>query len=64
MNFILRITPEEFSKGKKTLREKQKKYLETVKNIVNFVVLIKTDKTDEPMGFFVPLSNWRYTQNI
>jgi len=65
MNFILRITPEEFSKGKKeekkTLREKQKKYLETVKNIVNFVVLIKTDKTDEPMGFFVPLSNWRYT---
>ena len=38
--------------------EKQKKYLETVKNVVNFVVLMKTDKTDEPMGFFVPLSNW------
>ena len=67
MNFILRITPEEFSKGKKeskkSLREKQIKYLETVKRIVNFVVLIKTDKTDEPMGFFVPLSNWSYTQN-
>ena len=68
MNFIFRITPEEFSKGtkeeKKTLRQKQQKILETVKRIVNFVVLMKTDKTDEPMGFFVPMSNWRYTYKM
>lgn len=61
-NFIFRITPEEFNKGKrgenKTLRQKQKKHLQTVKRVVNFIVLIKTDKTDEPMGFFVPMSHW------
>ena len=32
-----------------------------MKNVSNFVVVIKTNKREEPIGFFVPLTRWQNT---
>jgi len=57
---LFRFSPEELKKGKKvSLNKKREEKMKFILNIYNFVIFIKHDKSTDPIGIFVPTTNWR-----